>query len=422
VAALTSVMDYIDADLTHSIHTSARKSFRGCRLRWHWLFQEFFYPRETAKPLEFGVAFHKAMETLYNPVLWTKPRDMVLEMAIQAFRNTCKEQLDSYRELVGEPDQEKLDDYNERKELGEGMLRYFAEWSEPKDQERYRPVKVEIKFEVPITNPDTGEQLWCKCRICWGRYLAQVKPEGQSTSEQAQYWNEDLYKYWKGLPVTYGGRIDAIFEDINTGQYYIVDWKTAATLAEEQQRMMFLDLDDQIGSYVWALNLCGIRAVGFLYTEIKKAYPVPPEMLSRRYKGRLFSTNKDQPTSYEIFLKTVEENDPEGLAVGAYEEYLERLQEEPQRFTARYTKHRNVKELNVIAKDIYEEACDIVDPNLRIYPNAGRFNCQTCAFNQPCLERRTGGDVTYTLTSLFDKRKYHYWEDKKPSTETKGGE
>src|SRR5205809_7390678 len=98
---LMSVEDYIDADLTHSVHTSGRKSFRGCRRRWNWIFNEFWYPTTSAKPLEFGVAFHTAMETLYAPLLWDKPRDIVLEMSIQAFRNECEKQFEKYLTTLG---------------------------------------------------------------------------------------------------------------------------------------------------------------------------------------------------------------------------------------------------------------------------------------------------------------------------------
>jgi len=300
------------------------------------------------------------------------------------------------------------------------MIRYHAEQVAPElDYNHYRPVKVEVKFEVPIKNPETGEQLWCKCNTCWSRFISYMHLNEGPT------WNdppEHRRIHWKGLPVSYGGRIDAIFESVLTGQYYVVDWKTAATLAEESQRMMFLQLDDQITSYVWALNQCNVRVVGFVYHEQKKAFATAPALLTRRYKGRLFSTAADQPTSLEIFEKTVEENDPEGVATGAYDEYLEKLRNEPMRFHARYFVPRNDEELRQCGINIYNEAVDMVNENLSIYPNAGRFNCQTCAFNQPCLEQNSGGDVLYTLESLFEKRRYHYWEDKKPSTESKGGE
>lgn len=415
---LQSVDDYIEAGLTHSLHTSERRSFRGCRRRWNWVFRNYYYPTETAKPLEFGVAYHVAMETFYNPLTWDRPREVMLEAAIQAFRKTCDEQLKKYRQDVGEPDYEKLEDFKERKTLGEGMIRYHANEVAPvEDYQKYRPVKVEIKFEVPIKNPKTGEQLYCTCETCWRRYL-----EYWTMHEWEGDWPPPSYVTWKGLPVSYGGRIDAIFENIETGEYWIVDWKTAAQLAEESQRKMFLSLDDQITSYVWALNECGIRVVGFLYHEQKKAFPQEPEPMQRRRLNRLFSTNKQIECNADIYERTVKENDPEAYEQGLYDDFIEYLREEGGRFYARYPEHRTEAELRQCSINIYKEAKDMIDPNLSIYPNAGRFNCQYCAFNQPCLEENSEGDVLFTLETMFDKRKYHYWEDKKPTTEGKGGE
>jgi hypothetical protein len=63
----------------------------------------------------------------------------------------------------------------------------------------------------------------------------------------------------------------------------------------------------------------------------------------------------------------------------------------------------------------------MIDPNLRIYPSAGRFGCSFCAFRQPCLEANSQGDVMFTLEQLFEKRE-HYYVRQEASTESKGGE
>jgi hypothetical protein len=86
------VSDLIADRLVHEVHTSERKSFRGCRRRWNWVFQQFYYPQVTAKPLEFGVAFHSAMEVLYDPDTWTWDRELILNAAIGKFADVCNEQ------------------------------------------------------------------------------------------------------------------------------------------------------------------------------------------------------------------------------------------------------------------------------------------------------------------------------------------
>jgi hypothetical protein len=441
---LVSVEDYIDADLTHSVHTSGRKSFRGCRRRWNWIFNEFWYPTTSAKPLEFGVAFHTAMETLYAPLLWDKPRDIVLEMSIQAFRNECEKQFEKYLTTLGpdagvrHADPTVVADYEERKALGEEMLRYHHEKVMPElDYNKFIPYKVEIPFEVPITNPETSEQLWCKCKVCWERFKAYTV-----TLQDGIYLNRagyrtnllgitpeviehgtGLWHEWQGLPVTYGGRVDALFID-EKGGLWVVDWKTAAMLIKEQDREELLLLDDQITSYCWAFWTLGIKVEGFIYHEMKKSLLAEPEPLRRRYKDRLYSCNKQNPTTYDLFLGTVRENDVEAYEAGLYDEYLGWLKENSTRFHARYQQHRTEYELVQAGINIYNEACDMTDPNLRIYPNGGRFNCNNCAFRQPCIGQNRGEDYLYTLSTQFDKRRYHYWEERyaQPSTDSRGNQ
>lgn len=424
---LVTVNDYIEAKLTHSIHTSQRRSFRGCRLRHKWLFEEFYYPLTTAKPLEFGVAYHKGMETYYDPRLWGKPREVVLEMAIQAFRHECQTQLNKYKLTLAEGSElpnEVAADYKERKELGEGMLRYFHEHaSQDPKLHHLRPIHVEIPFEIPIDDGPEG-QLWCNCVTCFNRWIGWEANHGMNpdAQEEARAMYQKFPRRWKGLPVTYGGRIDAIFIDPQ-GRIWIVDWKTAAQLAQENDRTEFLALDDQITSYCAALWKLGIDVAGFVYFEQKKTVPAEPEPLVRRRLGRMFSVSKQNVAwNAETYEATVKEYDPGAFEEGLYDDYIAYLKVEGGRFHAVYPESRTPEQMLQCLEEIYLEAQDITDPNLRIYKNAGRFNCGNCAFRQPCLEKSSGGDYVYALETMFEKRRYHYWEDKKPSTDSKGGE
>jgi len=424
---LLTVQDYIDAKLVHSLHTSESKSFRGCRRRWNWIFREFWYPRTTAKPLEFGTAYHSAMEKFYEPTLWDKPRDVVTNLAVQTFRKNCMSQLDNYCEKNNiarrDLDPEVAKDYEERMTLGEGMIQYHAEEVSPVLDVNLIPRKVEIAFEVPITNPDNGDQLWCECSTClnrWKAYWDTRYSESQwAPITRCLIFPDGTTASWQGLPVTYGGRIDAIFEGVD-GRYWIVDWKTAAQLAGDRDE--FLLIDDQITRYCWALWSMGLRIAGFIYHEQRKGFPEEPEPMTRRRLGCLYSVSKNQNTNYDLYKKTVEENDNGAYVMGAYDEYLEWLKENGGVFHQRHMVHRNETELKQAARNILMEALDMTDPHLRVYPNAGRFGCTTCAFRQPCIGANQGEDFLYTLETMFDKRKYHYWEDKVPSTESKGNE
>jgi hypothetical protein len=413
---LTTVEDYIEAKLTHSIHTSGRRSFRGCRRRWNWIFNQFYYPTVTAKPLEFGVAAHKAWEAMYDPDQWYD-RAASAAVALVVFKKTVEAQRAAYRDKHGELSLEEEQDYDERVELGLGMIKYYGKKFLPYEQ--LTPIKVEVAFEVPIKHSD-GRELWCKCDNCWNRYMAFWKARIESDPEQSYVPLAISHHAWKGLPVTYGGRIDVLFVD-EYGRIWIGDWKTAAQLTADGKDQ-FLLLDDQITSYCWALWTLNLDIAGFLYMEIKKGFPQEPEPLKRPYRGCIYSTSKNNDYDYETYVKTVEENDPFGYVNGNYNSYIEWLRTEGVVYHRRHQIDRSEAELQLAGDNIFEEAADMVDPNLRIYPSPGRFSCSFCAFIDPCLAANRGDQVLPLLEVMYEKRKYHYWETKEPSTEGKGGE
>jgi hypothetical protein len=205
------------------------------------------------------------------------------------------------------------------------------------------------------------------------------------------------------------------------GRYWVFDWKTARALTSAGDDDYLL-LDDQITSYCWALWTLGIDIAGFIYAEIKKSFPVEPEPMKNRYKGRLFSTNKQNSYDPVMYRTTVMENDQLAYEGGAYDDFLAYLESPENRFGQRHEIHRTEAELASAGETIYLEAADITDPGLRIYPSPGRFHCGFCAFQSPCLSKNSKMDYKYELNSAFDKRRYHYWEDTKPSTESKAGE
>jgi hypothetical protein len=316
-------------------------------------------------------------------------------------------------------------DYKDRVQLGEGMLRYYFGTIAPHVDEGLKPLKVEIKFEVPISGPK-GETIWCKCDHCWKRYSSWVKTQDSYYAECHQgCLTLEQHKYhWKGLPVTYGGRIDILFED-RFGRIWIGDWKTAARLSGVDPNTLddYMWNDDQIASYCWALALIGLNIAGFIYAEIKKAVPVEPEILSRAYQGKMYSTNKTQSTTLKMFVDTVSENDVEAYESGAYDKFIEYLQHNAPQFHSRHQIHKNEAELRNVGQDIYMEALEMTNPDVPIYPNPGRFHCKGftdasgCAFWEPCIGKNRGEDYLYTLDSLFERRTKHYWEEAKPSTD-----
>lgn len=419
-----NVDELIDNKLVHEIHTSERKSFRSCRRRWDWHFRESLYPLTTAKPLEFGVAYHIGMEVYYNPDTWDWDSEVREGLAIKAFVDSCEAQREKALEqnILFDADIEK--DYNERVELGKGMMKYYFSKVAPKEDIGWKPVKVEIAFMLPIPNPETGEDIiWCKCKICQEKVLTYLGKQNEYIDYALSMVGDDImismngqgHLPWPGLPVVYAGRLDMLAEDKH-GNYWIFDWKTARAVSEDTE---FLYLDDQVGSYPWALKKLGLNIQGFVYHEQRKGFPQPPHENKTRRLGCKFSVAKNQEVDYDTYVATVSKLDPEGWADGSYVDMLVYLQQEGPVFYARHQITKTWEELDEIETNIGLEALDMIDPNIRLYPSSSRFSCKQCAFRQPCMEKNAKGDYQYALDTMFEKKVHYYVrEEETPSTES----
>ena len=308
----------------------------------------------------------------------TSARDK-LSCAVDKFYEVTSAQQERYLKLTNQRELAVAqgDDYRARIELGIGMLTYYAAYVHPKADGWFKPIATEIPFEVPIEDPDNpGDSLKCLASPQCG----QVHSNDPGVNDSN---------------VTYAGRVDMLIEDLRNGGYFIWDHKTATQLTTDDG---FLQLDDQVGSYCWALsNVLGLNIRGFVYAEYRKAYPSPPTLLKN---GRTFSTNKLQATTYDIFLEAVGEDteDPR------YQEYLSFLRgKDAPKFHQRFVIIKNEHELSGIGEALTIESADIVDPRLRIYPSVGKFSCGNCAYRQPCIAKFMGEDYEYTLNSLYVK-------------------
>lgn len=392
------VEDLLARKVTHEVHTSVRRSFRGCRRRWNWIFQDNLYPPTTAKPLEFGVAFHVAMEVLFCPTTWRFNHMVLGALAEKAFVETCEKQRQEYlanKDLYVLEDDEQHD-YDERIALGRGMIRYFVEKQLPAIQREFVPTHVEVSFDVPLYGDD-GKILLCKCKSC---RVAFAKAGGGR---------------WKGNPVVFSGRVDLIVHDM-AGYYWVWDWKSAASLVSDIE--MYLELDDQVVGYVYALRRgLGLNIRGFIYHEQRKAFPEPPEQNKFVRLGRKYSISKQQATDYDTYSEYVAEHDKEAFEVGLYDEFLDFLRNEGIIFYRRFKIYKSDFELEQYEKNLVAETLDMIDPNVRIYPTPGRFSCGGCAYKEPCLSMNAGQDYEYTLQTMFVQQEPYYRRNLPLSTE-----
>jgi len=384
---------------THEIHTSEIRSFLGCRRRWNWAYRDRIVPDTPARPLQFGIAFHVAMETFYDPDTWSQTTaEEKTKRAIDAFINECEKQRLAYLKATGQTSllQADGDDYAERIDLGIGMLEWYGKQIHPKEDYWFKPVMVEVPFQVPIIDPSTGEPLRCYAPPVDFSGFIEHSDHGECLRTCGQ-----VHPY--GAVVTFDGRIDAIMQDLVNGGYLLWDHKSAAQIRKDDR---LLQLDPQVNGYMWAA-VVGLQmdVRGFLYVEYRKDYPKPPAPLTKSYKGRKFSTNKTSPTDLENFTRTVQRFDPPGYKAGVYDEFIAWLQgPEAPTYHRRFTILKDKKNLKSIGQQLYDIASDMISQDLTIYPNAGHFSCSGCAYYTPCLSMFLGEDHQHALSSTPFKR------------------
>jgi hypothetical protein len=362
----------------HIIRTSDRGQFKGCRRAWDWgskIRQNWDF-RKAPSYLEFGTAIHRGLEVYYNPDTWTLPREVVMPLAVTEYVNSYRQARKDYLDFIG---RETLDDLQQEEweaqlELGKKMLANYFAWA--KNNDRFTPRFVEVEFEVPIPVPP-GLQL------------------------PADFENRDGYLWFRGEQVVYQGRIDLLLED-EYGRYWVDDHKTTAQMREDT--LTFLELDEQTGSYCWAIQeMLGIPVAGALYNELYKGVPEPPPENKVVRMGRKFSVSKSQDTSYEVYKETVKEGDPVAYEAGLYDDILNYLRAEGNKYFRRTQIHRSPTELKNLGYTICLEAIDMLNDPL-IYPNPTKFRCGFCAFRAPCLMQNDGSDYEWLLKENYVQR------------------
>lgn len=411
------------------IHTSDRGTFKHCRRQWEWSSPA---RRNLVRKVRihgvimhfwFGTGIHYALQCYYSPVLKQDPVKV-----FESWFNTEWDggyvhynDLEQYAdrdprpagpdtmidphtgdtvpsmwfvkglsELLPDPDEEL---FMEHKALGIGMLNYYKEYAAREDN--FRVVNVEHTFSVPVTDPNGDILKW------------------QDTRVMPNWWIVDKWEEKNGLTkeVHARGRMDAVIQDNETGQYGIIDHKTASSINDDYFRS--LDLDEQCTTYLWAAEReaeiydLEYKKVNFIvYNVLRKAYPKPPTMTSR---GIPSIDRQKESTTARLFEKCIKDNGLQmvldtSTPLQSYYEYLMEMGDKLfiQRGAPGFPYvTRNAAQRASAGRRLYYEAMDMLD-NPRIYPNPTKnYSCLNCVFRQPCIAAEDGSDYEGMLEDSY---------------------
>lgn len=331
------------------------------------------------------------MEFLFHPDNVDLTAQELYNGASHAFRAYLHKAASEYcrlteRTVLDADDQVEL---SEQLVLGSGMLKQVLYQF---DRKKYKPVLVETEALVQLVHPITKQPLYCHCYKCRTRYLS-------------AYPTHEDWVGWRGLPVVFGLRVDAVVVD-DEGLYWVIDFKTAAQLFQDQT---FLDLDLQGASYVWALRQgLGLNIAGFLYFQIRKTAPHPPKELKQLNGGRRFSTAKNQLTTTRLMLSTIKQHDRGAWNAGFYDDYLEYLRDHEPEFVKLFKVLKTPEQLTSTGTTLGKMALVLLEPDPIIFHNPSRMTCERCSFIEPCLSMNAGHDFQDQLDSDYSIQPAYY--------------
>ena len=224
---------------------------------------------------------------------------------------------------------------------------YIERYNSDKSYNQYKPVKVEAEFLVPLI-------------------------EG----------------------VMFEGKIDGIVSD-KKNRHWILEHKTYAKETSEAQRMS----DIQVVSYSWAMEEAGMKAPsGVIWDYLRKKAPAVPEPLK---KGGL-SKAQGIDTTYDIYLKAIKDN---GLDPKDYEEVLERLKAQKDKFQYRVTLPFSKEATNIIVTDLKSTATEIKHLGHILQDRNLTKDCSWCDYFSLCQGELRGHDIDFIIKSQYTERK-----------------
>jgi hypothetical protein len=392
------------------LHTSDRATFKDCRRRWYWSSPAMnnLIPKQSINgvylPFWFGTGIHYALEKFYNPALKEDPETVfdtwynlqwnggtIKVEEVDQFADRLPEFNDSTGqwEIKGLVDVLPMGDYNGEFELhhdlGLGMMRFYKEYAEREDD--FVVVNSEHTFSVPIIDPNSISPLMMVDK--------RIQPNGSCPMEMKE--------------VHARGRMDLIVFSERTGNFAIIDHKTANRLLDDEY-FAHTDLDEQCTTYLWAAeqeaklyDLPYKEIAGIVYQGLRKTYPKPPTPL----KSGMPSTDRaKESTTAKMFEQYINDCGLSALMttddkIQSYYTYL--VESGDKQFVRRWPVTRNEHQKQNAGMRIYMEAMDMLDDPF-IYPNPTKnYSCLRCAFRTPCIAVEAGYDYEAMITDGYEK-------------------
>ncbi len=181
------------------------------------------------------------------------------------------------------------------------------------------------------------------------------------------------------------GKPDALV--LYKGGVWIFELKTAK---RRYGKSTMLDIDLQMGAYLWMLRKLGMTVKGILRVTAFKTVPSAPQITS---KGAI--SRRKITTTYELLMRTIKEN---GLSPLDYQDWLGALKEAEHPCFQVQMFQRTQTELKLIERRLYDVYRQMARPV--IYPSEAP-QCTWCAYEDLCRYANQGVDYQFLIEEEF---------------------
>ena len=338
------------------ISVTERGTFRRCRRQWDYSStnRKGITPLAAPTALAFGTLVHKIHEDWTNNTDEEKPID---HLVAERSAVTLAEIKKTYTERVGVgPDEVELSSFFEQYQLAQEMFANYTEkWGSP-IPEGLELVSAEQTVVVPI--PGT-EHYHDDGRMSFYDDVA-YKIDGVLHGPAVCSTSENGWQYLHCLE----GTLDTLVrETTGARRYWIIDHKTFANHARTES----LQMNDQFVAYEWIGTQLGFDVAGVI--------------MDGMWKRTRFDKRGKERDLDKLFERVPIIHSPEEIAN--------------------------------FAKRLRDEALDMADPDIRIYPNVpallGCIDCQK--YIKLCRAQERGEDVAYVIETDYTRRTDKDWDE-----------
>jgi hypothetical protein len=325
------------------------QKFKDCRRRWYLGEIRGLIPKTPQDYLWFGDKMHIGLQEL--------AASGDVERAIAAYMKACNESIPELEAGFGSFWADMAPLFQELVTMGRAMLHNYVLFDRS-TAFNLQTVQLEERLFVPI-------------RTASGRSALKGSP--QLTARM------DRIAVRKGLD----------------GEY-IQDYKNSTQAWQEGRN---LELDEQTTGYHYAFwRVRGYLPRGMIYDTLLKKVPNEPRVLK---SGKL-SQDKDQGTTYELYMDTLQQM---GLDPKEYTDILAALKEQAwSKYFKREVTTRNLDQIHAYERDLYFTYTDMRevarDPR-KAYPSPSPMRCPRCPFRDVCLAMNDGSDAEDLIKARF---------------------